>query len=140
MYLFLMVFPLNYELREREENNLSVKFKLLINKTEMFEAELPCLGKKKSYYTTHLRIINQSTYTIPEVTNWSIAPAVDTVLHILPRAITEPKHDRLLGSPRPSCVGQNVSLPLATISLAFDFKRQDGPNISVLAYNLAELG
>lgn len=47
MYLFLMVFSLNYELGEREENNLSVKFKLLINKTDMFEAEFPCLGKKK---------------------------------------------------------------------------------------------
>lgn len=48
MYLFLMVFPLNYELREREENNLSVKFKLLINKTDMFEAELSRLGEKKA--------------------------------------------------------------------------------------------
>lgn len=83
MYLFLMVFSLNYELGEREENNLSVKFKLLINKTDMFEAEFPCLGKKKkSYYTTHLRIINHSTHTIPEVTNWSMVPAVDAVLGI----------------------------------------------------------
>jgi len=47
MYLFLMVFPLNYELGEREEENSSVKFKLLINKTAMFEAELPRLGKKR---------------------------------------------------------------------------------------------
>lgn len=43
-----MVFPLNYELGKREENNLSVKFKLLINKTDMFEAELPWLGKKRT--------------------------------------------------------------------------------------------
>lgn len=48
MYLFLIVFPLNYELGEREENNLSLKFKLLINKTDMFEAELPCLGRKRA--------------------------------------------------------------------------------------------
>lgn len=53
MYLFLMVFPLNYELGERKENNLSVKFKLLINKTDMFEAALPCLGKKKRATTQH---------------------------------------------------------------------------------------
>lgn len=43
-----MVFPLNYELGEREEKNLSVKFKLLINKTDMVEAELPCLRKKRA--------------------------------------------------------------------------------------------
>lgn len=100
-----MVFPLNYELGEREENKLSVKFKLLINKTDTFEAEFPCLGKKKSYYTTHLRIRNQSTHIIPEVTNWSIAPAVDPVLDIAACVIPEPEQVWLLGSLKPSCVG-----------------------------------
>lgn len=67
-----MVFPVNYKLGEKEDN-LSVKFKLLINKREMFEAELPCLGKKNSCYTAHLSIVHQPTLTRPQVNNWSNA-------------------------------------------------------------------
>lgn len=131
MYLFLMVFPLNYELGEREENNLSVKFKLLINKTDMFEAAFPCLGKKKSNYTTHLRIINQFTHTIPEVTKCSIAPAVDAVLGIGARVAPEPEQDWLLGSQSPAVLAK-MCLLTATTSLAFVAQRQDNQNRNAL--------
>lgn len=105
MYLFLMVFPLNYELGERKENNLSVKFKLLINKTDMFEAALPCLGKKKELLHNTLEnhksvhIHNPCCHQLEPCPSCGHSPACCTP------AITEPGQDQLRGSP-------NVRLPL----------------------------
>lgn len=125
-----MVFPLNYELGKREENNLSVKFKLLINKTDMFEAELPWLGKKRTttQHTWESSIGLDGPFPSQQP---QPCPALGTALHCT------------MGSdkarcPRPHWAAHRVSLPLANISLTFAVNEQDSPNITALACSLGD--
>lgn len=107
-----MVFPVNYKLGEKEDN-LSVKFKLLTNKREMFEAELPCLGKKRAatQHTWELYISLHSQ--VPKSTSGAM-PSVGTGLHM---ALTQRqilKQDGLHGCPIPCWPGR--CLPSAPLS------------------------
>lgn len=140
LYLFLMLFPINYKLGEREEDNLSVKFKLLTNKREMFETELPLSGKKKSSYPAHLRIINQSTRKCPchqleLCPSCRHSPTCPVWAQSLSGTSSSAAPDLAL------LVGWlRLSLPCAPVPLTPVVTRWDSPSIGALAYSLGKWG
>lgn len=98
LYLFLMLFPINYKLGEREEDNLSVKFKPLTNKREMFEAELPLSGKKKKKELLPSTLENhKSVHTQMPLSPAGAVPQLQTQPNV-PCVSTEPEWDQQLGS------------------------------------------
>lgn len=112
-----MLFPINYKLGEREEDNLSVKFKPLTNKREMFEAELPCLGKKELLHSTlenhksvHTQMPPSPAGAVPQLRTQPSVPCVST----------EPEWDQQLGSSCPSLAGGMVKVKSALWSCTSD--------------------